>query len=98
MWLADAGVTLPCYNVVAPVAPLESNGKRGLFKLFMGDTGLLCAASMGNVQLDVLQGNLEANLGSITENVIAQELFAHGFDLHYFNSKGEGEVDLSALG
>ena len=93
LWLADAGVTLPCYNVVAPVVPLESNGKRNLFKLFMGDTGLLCAASMGNVQLDVLQGNLEVNLGSITENVIAQELFAHGFDLHYFNSKGEGEVD-----
>ena len=26
-------------------------------------------------------------------NVIAQELCAHGFDLHYFNSKREGEVD-----
>lgn len=93
LWLADAGVALPCYNVVQPVVPLEANGKRSLFKLFMGDTGLLCAASMGNVQLDVLQGNLEVNLGSITENVIAQELRAHGFDLHYFNTKREGEVD-----
>lgn len=93
LWLADAGVALPCYNVTQPVAPLEANGKRSLLKLFMGDTGLLCAASMGNVQLDVLQGNLEVNMGSIAENVVAQELRAHGFDLYYFNSKSEGEVD-----
>lgn len=93
LWLADAGVALPCYNVTQPIVPLEANGNRSLFKLFMGDTGLLCAASMGNVQLDVLQGNLDVNLGSIAENVIAQELCAHGFDLHYFNSKREGEVD-----
>lgn len=93
LWLADAGVALPCYNVTEPVAPLASNGKRNLFKLFMGDTGLLCAASMGNAQLEILRGNLEVNMGAIAENVVAQELRAHGFDLHYFNSKREGEVD-----
>lgn len=93
LWLADAGVALPCYNVQAPVAPLESNGKRNLFKLFMGDTGMLCAASMGGVQMSVLQGDLAVNTGSIAENLVGQELRAHGFDLHYFNSKGVGEVD-----
>lgn len=30
LWLADAGVALPCHNVSAPVPPLESNGKRSL--------------------------------------------------------------------
>ena len=91
LWLADAGVTLPCYNVHAPEAPLESNGKRSLFKLFMNDVGLLCADS--NAQFDILGGGLQVNMGSIVENVVAQELKAHGFGLHYFNGKRYGEVD-----
>ena len=93
LWLADAGVALPCYNVQAPVPPLEGNSNHSLFKLFMGDTGLLCAASLGNVQFDLLNGNLDVNMGAIAENVVAQELRAHGFALHYFNSKRQGEVD-----
>ncbi|NMN02112.1 ATP-binding protein [Bifidobacterium panos] len=91
LWLADAGVTLPCYNVRAPEAPLESNGKRNLFKLFMNDVGLLCADS--NAQFDILGGGLQVNMGSIVENFVAQELKAHGFGLHYFNGKRYGEVD-----
>ncbi len=59
----------------------------------MGDTGLLCAATFGNVQFDILQGNLEVNMGAITENVVAQELKAHGFDLFYLNTKRQGEID-----
>ena len=84
-------MTLPCYNVRAPEAPLESNGKRNLFKLFMNDVGLLCADS--NAQFDILGGGLQVNMGSIVENFVAQELKAHGFGLHYFNGKRYGEVD-----
>ena len=76
LWLADAGVALPCYNVNAPTTPLAANAKHSLFKLFMGDVGLLCASSLGNVQFDILQGNLEVNMGSIVENAVAQELVA----------------------
>ncbi|KFI53786.1 ATP-binding protein [Bifidobacterium biavatii] len=93
MWLADAGVALPCYNVQSPATPLTANEKRSLFKLFMGDTGLLCAETMDNAQFALLQGNLETNMGSITENVISQELTAQGFTPHYFDSKQYGEVD-----
>lgn len=91
--LADAGVALPCYNVQEPTAPLAANSKHSLFKLFMSDTGLLCAAAMGNAQYQLLQGDFETNMGSITENVIAQELRSNGFDLYYFNSNRHGEVD-----
>lgn len=38
--LADAGVALPCYNVVTPQPPLQLNEKRNLFKLYMNDVGL----------------------------------------------------------
>ena len=36
----------------------------------------------------------QINYGAIFENVVAQELTAHGFgELYYFNSKKQGEVD-----
>lgn len=92
-WLADAGVALPCFNVTEPQPPLQLNEKHNLFKLFMGDTGLLCAACMENIQFDVLQGNLEVNLGSVLENIMAQAIKGNGYDLHYYDSKKIGEID-----
>lgn len=92
-WLDDAGVALPCYNVNEPQPPLTLNKKHSLFKLFMNDTGLLCAACMDNIQLDILNGKLEINMGSILENLIAQQLKAGGFNLYYFDSAKYGEVD-----
>ena len=59
----------------------------------MNDTGLLCAMSIGNIQFDILQGNLEINMGSIIENIIAQELTSNGFKLRYFDRKNLGELD-----
>lgn len=92
-WLADAGVALPCYNVVEPQTPLRLNEKHNLFKLFMGDTGLLCAACMENVQFGILNGDLQINMGSILENMIAQQLKTNGFHLNYYDSKKSGEID-----
>ncbi|WP_299447334.1 AAA family ATPase [uncultured Phascolarctobacterium sp.] len=93
LWLADAGVALPCYNVTEPQPPLQINEKHNLFKLFMGDTGLLCAACMDNIQYSILQGDLEVNLGSILENVMAQSIKSNGFKLNFFDSKKYGELD-----
>lgn len=92
-WLADAGVALPCYNVEEPQPPLRLNEKHNLFKLFMGDTGLLCAACMDHVQFGLLNGDLQINMGSILENVIAQQLKANGFSLNYYDGKKTGEID-----
>ena len=92
-WLADAGVALPCYNVEEPQPPLRLNEKHNLFKLFMGDTGLLCAACMDNVQFGILNGELQINMGSILENMIAQQLKSNGFALNYFDGKKTGEID-----
>lgn len=93
MWLGDAGVALPCYNTVAPQPPLHINEKHNLFKLFMGDTGLLCAACMENIQFNILNGDLTINMGSILENSIATQLKSNGFTLNYFDSKKYGELD-----
>ena len=93
LWLSDVGVALPSYNVTEPQIPLQLNEKRNLFKLFMGDTGLLCASCMENIQFELLQGNMEVNMGSILENVFAQLIKSNGFHLNYFDSKKYCELD-----
>ncbi len=94
-WLSDAGVALGCYNVSLPQPPLQLNEKHSLFKLFMSDVGLLCAACMNNIQFPVLNGDLSVNLGSILENTIAQQLKSNGFNLNYFDSPKYGEIDFT---
>ncbi len=74
LWLSDAGVALPCYNVAEPKQPLQLNEKHNLFKLFHCDTGLLCAACMENIQWELLQGNMAINLGSILENMSLRQM------------------------
>ncbi|HIV15811.1 MAG TPA: ATP-binding protein [Candidatus Avisuccinivibrio pullicola] len=94
LWLRDAGVALPCYNLSEPRMPLKLNEKSSLFKLFLSDTGLLCTMSFEeNIQFKILSGDLSVNMGSILENAFAQELVAHGFKLRYFNRHGIGELD-----
>lgn len=92
-WLAGADVALPVFNVDEPCAPLLMSKTRNLFKLFYSDVGLLTGSFLKKTALDVLNGNADVNYGSIYENVAAQELHAHGFDLYYYNSKKHGELD-----
>ena len=93
IWLRDADMALPVYNVEEPRVPLKLNELRNLFKLFQNDVGLLAAQYAGGIQLQILQGDVSINNGAIYENAVAQELHAHGWKLYYFNSKKQGEVD-----
>jgi predicted AAA+ superfamily ATPase len=94
LWLKDAGVAIPVFNVEEPKLPLKLASSRNLFKLFSNDVGLLASQYSEGVQLKILTGNDAINFGSIYENVVAQELLAHGFEeLYYYNSKKMGEVD-----
>ena len=96
LWLKDAGVAIPTYNVEAPKIPLLLNKQRNLFKLFLNDVGLLAAMYGGNIQVRLLS-SLNVNYGAAFENLVVQELYAHGFaidhDFFYFNSKKQGELD-----
>jgi hypothetical protein len=93
LWLKDAGVALPVYCTDEPLVPLRLSRATNLFKLFLADVGLLAAMYADGLQLDILKGKTDINFGAIYENVAAQELKAHGFDLYYFNSKKQGELD-----
>ncbi len=93
LWLKDAGVALPVYNVEEPKIPLLLARSRNLFKLFQSDVGLLAAQYSEGIQLRIIKGDKDINFGSIYENAVAQELIAHGLVPYYYNSKKRGELD-----
>ena len=93
LWLADAGVALPVYNVEEPRLPLKLGEQRNLFKLFLSDVGLLASQYATNIAIEILTGDAKINYGAIYENFAAQELRAHGYNLYYFNNKKQGELD-----
>ena len=93
IWMKDAGVALPTYNVEEPVVPLMLSRSRNLFKLYQSDIGPLAAQYADGIQLRILANSNDINFGSVYENAVAQELHCHGFDLYYFNSKKQGELD-----
>ena len=97
LWLTKAGIALPVYNVDEPKIPLLLSKNSNLMKLFANDVGLLCYRMLDTgIQEKILAHVKDINFGSIYENAVAQELYAHGYDgdrLFYFSSKKQGEVD-----
>lgn len=93
LWLKNAGVALPVYNVEEPKLPLLLSRSKNLFKLFQSDIGLLAAQYAEGIQLRIISGDKSINFGSIFENAVAQELAAHGIDAYYYNNKKRGELD-----
>lgn len=81
------------FPVEEPTIPLMLSRSRNLFKLFQNDIGLLTSQFSDGIQLRLLKNEKGINFGSLYENVVAQELHAHGFELYYFNSKKQGELD-----
>ena len=93
LWLTNAGVALPVYNVEEPKLPLLLARSRNLFKLFQSDIGLLACQYAEGIQLRIIKGDKSINFGSIYENAVAQELVAHDIVPYYYNNKKRGELD-----
>ena len=93
IWLKEAGVALPVFCVQEPEIPLLLSKSTNLFKLFLADVGLLASMYADGLQIKILSKEKDINFGSVYENAVAQELHAHGFELYYFNSKKQGELD-----
>ncbi len=93
MWLSDASVALPTYNVKEPRYPLAANMEAPKFKLFSSDVGLLTYQCGMNVVRGIVGNRPDINFGAIYENAVAQELAAHGHGLYYFKARSIGELD-----
>ena len=93
LWLKDAGVALPVYNVDAPVIPLTASKSSNVFRLFSNDIGLLTSAYPAETKMELINKNAEVNNGAHFENAVAQQLTANGFEPYFCKKKNVGELD-----
>ena len=93
VWLWKSGVALGVFNTTEPTVPLMLNEKSALFKLFLSDVGLLTTLYGKICKLKIVNKETDINKGAVYENVVAQELYSHGYPLYYYNSKKFGEID-----
>lgn len=91
-WLNLAGVVLKCQRINQAYEPIAVYADLSAFKLYMGDVGLLTMKS-GISQQTVLSGEGNTFLGAVTENYVAQQLVAKGYDLYYWESGSTAELD-----
>lgn len=92
-YLTNAGVALDVTAISNPKFPLIESEQKKLLKLYLNDVGLLTHILYGLNVNAILQDIKSVNLGTVYESVVAQELHAHGFPLHYYDNKQKGEVD-----
>ena len=94
LWLKDAGVALPVYNVEAPTIPLKASKSSNVFRLFSNDTGLLTSAYPAETKIELINKNSEVNNGAHFENAVAQQLTANGLEPYFCKKKNIGELDV----
>lgn len=79
-----------CYHVTDPQVGLPITEDKSIFKLYIGDTGLMVTLAFWDKRFaenelysKLLADKLPANLGYIYENLVAQMLRAAGNNLYY---------------
>jgi len=92
-WLEKAAVVIKCNKVNEGKEPLASYEDFLSFKVYMSDTGLYCA-KCNNSHLSVLGRTLgDSAKGALSEHYVAQQLYANGMKLYYWESKNQAELD-----
>ena len=92
-WLEKAAVIIKCNKVNEGKEPLASYEDFLSFKVYMSDVGLYCA-KCNNSHLSVLGRTLgESAKGALTENYVAQQLYANGIKPYYWESNNQAELD-----
>ena len=92
-YLISSGISLAVNAISNPHFPLSESLQKNLLKLYLNDVGLLTGLLYRNNIRPVLDDICSINLGSVYENVVAQELRAHGHKLFYYDNRKQGEVD-----
>lgn len=93
-WLLEAGLIHKVYNTSVPKLPLSAYVEHNIFKIYLVDVGLLGA--MANLSAKAtIHGNeiFQEFQGAIIENYVAQELVRQEYELFYWTSAGQAELD-----
>lgn len=93
-WLCLAGVASQNYRIEQIMLPLNAYRSLADFKFYMNDVGL-CGASQDILYEDILgENSLFDNFkGGLTENYVFTQLVVNGFNLYYWTSGSQAEVD-----
>lgn len=103
--LVDSKTVYICYHATDPGPMMSSYFDMSRYKMFLCDTGLFLTLAFKNesftsneIYRKLLSDKLEANLGYVYENVVAQILTASGKRLFYYtfqnpNNTGSYEID-----
>lgn len=93
-WLKDSNLVNPCYNVHEPCLPLMANSDDNQFKLYINDTGLLCAMYGFETKKAILENTIKGNAkGGIYENIIAETLVKKGYALYYYKPDDSNKLE-----
>ena len=92
-YLISSGITLCAHAISNPRYPLTESVHKNLLKLYMNDVGMLTSQLYHHNIRPIMEDIRSINLGSVYENVVAQELYAHGHQCFYYDNRNNGEVD-----
>ena len=93
-WVCSVGIANQLFRLNQIKLPLEAYKSSDDFKFYMNDIGL-CSASQKIIIDDILYANpnFDDFKGGLTENYVNNQLLINGFDLYYWTSKYDAEVD-----
>ena len=93
-WLKDSALVNICYNIREPNIPLMANSVEAQFKLYVNDTGLLCAMYGHETKKAVLTELIKGKAKSgIYENIISECLVKNGYNLYYYKPDDNHELE-----
>ncbi|MBE5900444.1 MAG: ATP-binding protein [Lachnospiraceae bacterium] len=97
--LIDSKMVIPCYHVTKPNVALSQTREYNNFKLYLSDIGLFTTMlfngkEWGNPDIykKLLSNKLDADLGYLYENAVAQMLLASGRALFYHTWRKENST------
>lgn len=93
-WLVTSGLVSQVYRAEQIMKPLENYRDIDSFKIYLSDTGLLCAKKdIFPNDILYMKDDLNDFKGGMTENYVNIQLVMNGFTTYYWNSDRSAEVD-----
>lgn len=91
-WLKASNMLIKCNKIKVPESPLTVYEDEDDFKMYLSDVGLLNYLANVNFS-DIIFDNAFLFKGAITENYVANTLLVNNFNLYYWRSKYDAEID-----
>lgn len=93
-WLCLSGIAAQVYKAEQIKKPLENYRDIDSFKIYVSDTGLLCAKKdLAANDILYMVDDINDFKGGMTENYVNIQLTINGYDTYYWGSERGAEID-----